>query len=107
MRNGIDMGNMNYDRKVLKNNKTDMFICPASGYRSYIRAIDVIRVFATGWKHLQNNNELQLFISDHVDWDDIIYSIEKIKPKEIWTTHGSGIQLKSYFTNIITVKLLN
>ncbi|WP_367865900.1 exonuclease [Pedobacter sp. WC2423] len=106
---GIDMGKYEvYDRKVMKNTKTDMiYLVPPLVYRSYIKAVNVIRVFATGWKHLQHNNELQLFISDHVDWDDIIYTIEKVKPKEIWTTHGSGIQLKSYYSNIITVKLLN
>lgn len=106
---GIDMGTYEvYDRKVMKSNLTNMiYLVPPLVYRSYSRAINVIRVFATGWKHLQNNNELQLYISDHVDWEDIILTIEKVKPKEIWTTHGSGIQLESYFKNNLVVKLLN
>ena len=106
---GIDMGKYEvYDRKVMKNNLTDMiYLVPPLVYRSYIRAINVIRVFATGWKHLQNKNELQLYISDHVDWNDILISVAHVKPKEIWTTHGSGILLKSYFKNILDVKLLN
>lgn len=106
---GIAMGKYEvYDRKVMKNNLTQMiYIVPPLVYRSYIRAINVIRVFATGWKHLQHNNELQLYISDHVDWNDIILTIEKVKPKQIWTTHGSGIQLQTYFQNILDVKLLN
>ena len=84
-----------------------IYLVPPLVYRSYIKAVNVIRIFATGWKHLQNNNELQMYISDHVDWDDIIYTIDQVKPKEVWTTHGSGIQLKSYYSNILTVKLLN
>lgn len=106
---GIDMGKYEvYDRKVMKNNQSQMvYIVPPLVYRSYIKAINVVRVFASGWKHLQNNNELQLYISDHVDWNDIILTIEKVKPAQVWTTHGSGIQLKSYFQNILDVKLLN
>lgn len=106
---GVDMGKYEvYDRKVMKNNLTGMiYLVPPLVYRSYIKAVNVIRVFATGWKHLQSNNELQLYISDHVDWADIISTVEQVKPTQIWTTHGSGIQLKSYFENILEVKLLS
>lgn len=106
---GIDMGRYEmYDRKVMKNNPANMvYLVPPLVFRSYIRAINVVRVFATGWKYLQNKNELQLYISDHVDWHDIILTIEKVSPKQVWTTHGSGIKLKSFFQNILDVKLLN
>jgi putative mRNA 3-end processing factor len=106
---GINMGKYEvYDRKVMKTNLTGMiYLVPPLVYRSYIKAVNVIRVFATGWKHLQNNNELQLYISDHVDWKDIILTIEQVKPRQVWTTHGSGIQLKEHFQNILDVKLLN
>jgi len=106
---GINMGKYEvYDRKVMKANLTGMiYLVPPLVYRSYIKAVNVIRVFATGWKHLQNNNELQLYISDHVDWKDIILTIQQVKPRQVWTTHGSGIQLKEHFQNILDVKLLN
>ncbi|MCX2480127.1 exonuclease [Pedobacter sp. MC2016-15] len=106
---GIDMGKYEvYDRKVMKANLTGMiYLVPPLVYRSYIKAVNVIRVFATGWKHLQNNNELQLYISDHVDWKDIILTIEQVSPSQVWTTHGSGKQLKEHFQNILDVKLLN
>lgn len=106
---GVNMGKYEvYDRKVMKANATGMiYLVPPLVYRSYIKAVNVIRVFATGWKHLQNNNELQLYISDHVDWKDIILTIERVKPSQVWTTHGSGIQLKEHFQNILDVKLLN
>ncbi|CAM4282025.1 putative mRNA 3-end processing factor [Pedobacter westerhofensis] len=106
---GVNMGKYEvYDRKVMKANPAGMiYLVPPLVYRSYIRAINVVRVFATGWKHLQNNNELQLYISDHVDWKDIILTIEQVQPLQVWTTHGSGVQLKEHFQNILDVKLLN
>lgn len=106
---GIALGKYEmYDRKVMKNNQTDMvYIVPPMVYRSYIKAINVVRVFATGWKHLQSNNEVQLYISDHVDWKAILKTIENVKPKEVWTTHGSGKQLQAHFETNLVVKLLN
>jgi putative mRNA 3-end processing factor len=105
---GIDMGKYEmYDRKVMKNNHTNMvYLVPPMVFRSYFRAINVIRVFATGWKHLQNNNEIQLYVSDHADWEDIIYTIGQVKPTEVWTNHGDGLQLKSHYENSLVVKLL-
>ncbi|TKC10815.1 exonuclease [Pedobacter polaris] len=106
---GISLGKYEvYDRKVMKNNQTNMiYIVPPMVFNSYFKAINVVRVFATGWKHLQNNNEIQLYISDHVDWKAILKTIEMVKPMQIWTTHGSGTQLKSYFESKLVVKLLN
>ncbi|WP_442590624.1 MBL fold metallo-hydrolase [Pedobacter sp. AW31-3R] len=106
---GIDVGRYEvYDRKVMKANPANLiYMVPPMVYRSYIRAINVIRVFVTGWKHLQNKNELQVYISDHVDWQEIVGTIERVKPREVWTTHGSGIQLKSFYENILEVKLLS
>ena len=106
---GIKLGNYEaYDRKVMKNNQTDLiYIVPPMVFHSYFKAINVVRIFATGWKHLQSNNEIQLYISDHVDWAAILETIAKVNPKEVWTTHGSGIQLQSYFEKSLVVKLLN
>jgi putative mRNA 3-end processing factor len=42
-----------------------------------------------------------------VDWNDIIETIRQVKPKEVWTTHGSGLQLKAYFKETLLVKSLN
>ena len=97
-----------YDRKVMKNNLTNMiYIVPPMVFNSYFKAINVVRVFATGWKRLQSNNEIQLYISDHVDWKAILKTIEMVKPKEVWTTHGDGKSLIAYFKNNLAVKLLN
>jgi putative mRNA 3-end processing factor len=106
---GINLGRYEvYDRKVMKQNPANMvYMVPPMVFRSYFKAINVIRVFATGWKHLQNNHEIQLYISDHADWNDILFTVEKVKPLQIWTNHGSGIQLKSYYETSLVVKLLN
>ena len=73
----------------------------------YIRAINLVRVFATGWKYLQQGNGIHLYISDHVDWDGIIKTIKAVKPKEVWTLHGDGRQLQAHFEHQLTVKILN
>ena len=106
---GVALGKYEvYDRKVMKNNQTDMvYMVPPMVFNSYFKAINVVRVFATGWGHLQRNHEIQLFISDHADWDDIIFTIEKVKPTQIWTNHGNGLQLKSHYEQSLVVKLLN
>jgi putative mRNA 3-end processing factor len=106
---GIDMGPYEvYDRKVMKNNPTGMvYMVPPMVFRSYFKAVNVVRVFATGWKHLQNSNQIQLFISDHADWNDIIRTVGAVKPQQIWTNHGNGLQLQSYYEKSLVVKLLN
>jgi putative mRNA 3-end processing factor len=106
---GMDMGKYEmYDRKVMKNNpKGLVYLVPPMVFKSYIKAINVVRVFASGWKHLQSSTGLQLCISDHVDWNDILETIRQVKPKEVWTTHGSGSQLKDYFKDTLLVKSLN
>ncbi len=97
-----------YDRKVMKNNSTNMvYIVPPMVFHSYFKAINVVRIFATGWKHLQNNNQVQLYISDHVDWKAIIKTIETVQPQQVWTTHGSGTQLQNHYKDKLVVKLLN
>ncbi len=106
---GINLGKYEvYDRKVMKNNQVDLiYMVPPMVFNSYFRAVNVVRVFATGWKHLQSKNEIQLYISDHVDWEAILETVEKVKPREIWTTHGSGTHLQNYFGEKLVVKLLN
>ncbi|TKC03972.1 exonuclease [Pedobacter frigoris] len=97
-----------YDRKVMKNNPEHMvYIVPPMVFKSYFKAINVVRVFATGWKHLQSSHEIQLYISDHADWNDIIFTIEKVKPSQVWTNHGNGNYLKTHYEKSLVVKLLS
>ncbi len=95
-----------YGRKLMKVQDEFVYIVPPFTFDSYIRATGVTRLFASGWKNLQVNQRDTLFISDHVDWNDILETIARTQPKQIWTLHGDGRHLKAHFNNNIFVKLL-
>jgi putative mRNA 3-end processing factor len=97
-----------YNRKLMKSpGQGFVYIVPPLTFESYFRAKNVLRVFASGWKKLQHQNDLELYISDHADWNDILLSIENVQPKEVWTLHGDGTYLKNYFEGKLVVKILN
>lgn len=106
---GVKLGNYKmYDRKVMKNNhEGQVYIVPPMVFHSYHKAINVVRVFASGWKNLQQQNGISLYISDHADWNAILETIEIVKPQQVWTLHGDGKQLKAYFEGKLVVKILN
>ncbi|MDN3581023.1 MBL fold metallo-hydrolase [Mucilaginibacter flavus] len=96
-----------YGRKLMKVQDEFVYIVPPFTFDSYIRATGVKRLFASGWKNLQVNNQDTLFISDHVDWNDILETIARTQPKQVWTLHGDGRHLKNHFKDQILVKILN
>jgi putative mRNA 3-end processing factor len=96
-----------YGRKLMKEQKEYVYIVPPFTFDSYINAKGVKRLFASGWKNLQVNLNDTLFISDHVDWNDILEAVKQVEPKQLWTLHGNGKYLKEHFGNDIVVKLLN
>lgn len=97
-----------YNRKAMKQPDTGLvYIVPPLTFGSYIRAKNVVRAFASGWKNLQVHSGLQLLISDHVDWNDILTMIERVQPEQVWTLHGNGRHLREHFRNRMTVKLLD
>lgn len=95
-----------YDRKLMKNGNNYVYLVPSLTFDSYFRAKNVVRVFASGWKNLHRNNDLELYISDHADWKDILSVIDIVKPEEVWTLHGDGNHLKSYFSVTLKVRVL-
>lgn len=96
-----------YGRKLMKTQDEFVYIVPPFTFDSYIRATGVKRLFASGWDRLQVNREDTLFISDHVDWNDILEAVKQIAPTHIWTLHGNGRHLQAYFGDSIKVSLLN
>ena len=57
------------------------------------RLADPVTAFASGWMRVkararQRGVELPLVISDHVDWPDLMTTIEETGAEEIWVTHG-------------------
>jgi putative mRNA 3-end processing factor len=105
---GIDLGNyQHYDRKIMKQHlQNQVYMVPPLTFNSYSKAPNVVKIFASGWENLQKGNDERLFISDHVDWDDILETIKQVEPKEVWTIHGDGNSLKTYFSNALKVKIL-
>lgn len=105
---GVDIGTYRlYSRKLMKNQGEYVYIVPPFTFESYYRAVGVKRLFASGWKNLQVNQNDTLFISDHADWNDILQTIEKTDPTQIWTLHGDGNYLRKHFGDRIFVKILN
>lgn len=105
---GIYLGSYKlYDRKSLKQYlENQIYLVPPLTFNSYRSAKGVAKVFASGWSYLQKGNDLDLYISDHVDWQDILKTISIVKPLEVWTLHGDGTYLKNYFENKLIVKIL-
>jgi len=96
-----------YSRKLMKNQQQYVYLVPPFTFDSYLRAEGVKRLFASGWKSLQANQQDTLFISDHADWNDVLQAVEQVSPKQIWTLHGDGRHLKEYFGDRIFTKSLN
>lgn len=94
-----------YDRRSLTNGTGHhVYLVPPLAFNSYVRATPFIRMFASGWERLQRQNDLPLYISDHVDWNDILHYIAAVKPREIWTVHGEGRHLVNYFAGEVPVR---
>lgn len=94
-----------YNRKAMKEECANkVYLVPPLTFNSYFRAKNVLRAFASGWKRLQKQNDIELYISDHVDWNDILYFIDQVNPKQIWTIHGDGRYLKKHFDGQLVVR---
>lgn len=105
---GFKLGNHQlYGRKLMKDQNEFVYLVPPFTFNSYIKATGVKRLFASGWGSLQVNQNDTLFISDHVDWNDILTAVAKVNPQQVWTLHGNGRYLKEHFGDNIVVKILN
>jgi putative mRNA 3-end processing factor len=95
-----------YHRKVMNEGRDKIYLVPPMTFNSYIRAKNVLRVFASGWQRLQRHNDMELYISDHMDWNDILQLISTVSPTEIWTVHGDGRNLAQYLKGQMNVREL-
>lgn len=93
-----------YNRKALKDGINKIYMVPPMTFNNYFRAKNVVRVFASGWKRLQQHNDMSLYISDHIDWKDLNTFIQQVEPAEIWTVHGQGGLLKTHYQDSIFVR---
>ena len=65
----------------------------ALGDRWSRRLADPLTAFASGWMRVrgrarQRGVELPLVISDHVDWPELMATIDETGAGEVWVTHG-------------------
>ncbi|MCT1526716.1 MBL fold metallo-hydrolase [Sphingobacterium hotanense] len=94
-----------YNRKSMKGDeKNKVYLVPPLTFNSYRRAKNVVRVFASGWARLQASNDISLYLSDHVDWEDILTFVKAVKPKAIWTLHGDGRQLHAHLSENLIIR---
>lgn len=96
-----------YHRKVMNDGNDKVYLVPPMTFNNYFKATNVLKAFASGWKRLQRHNDIELYLSDHIDWDDLLTYISKTTPSEIWTVHGEGHHLKEHFDSKITVRNIN
>lgn len=103
--NEIPMKYELYNRKSMKGDeKNKVYLIPPLTFNSYRRAKNVLRVFASGWARLQASNDLSLYLSDHVDWEDILTFVKQVKPRAIWTLHGDGRQLHAHLSDDLVIR---
>lgn len=94
-----------YNRKAMKDGRANkIYLVPPLTFNSYFKAKNVLKAFASGWERLQRQNDIELYISDHVDWKDILYFIDNVGPKQVWTVHGDGRYLKKHFDGKLIVR---
>jgi putative mRNA 3-end processing factor len=68
---------------------------PSAAAEPWARRLpDPVVAQASGWMRVrqrarQRGVELPLVISDHADWDELLATIDELKPAELWITHGA------------------
>lgn len=104
---GFNLGEWGpYDKHTFRKMKNIVYLLPPSQAKNFYPQSWYLRAFATGWEHLQANLDFKLYISDHADWFDLLKLVEKVNPKEIFTLHGNGDDLKKHLEaqgRIVTV----
>ena len=92
---GIDLGDLRLVSTAETKLAGEIAMCPPSALqdRWSRRLKDPLTAFASGWMRVrgrarQRGVELPLIVSDHVDWPELIATIEETGAHEIWVTHG-------------------
>jgi putative mRNA 3-end processing factor len=93
---GVDLGDVRPATGASKDElKGRIVVAPpgALNDRWSRRLPDPITAMASGWMRIrqrarQRNVELPLIVSDHADWDELTETIQELRPREVWITHG-------------------
>ncbi|MEZ0299715.1 MAG: ligase-associated DNA damage response exonuclease [Candidatus Methylacidiphilales bacterium] len=93
---GVDLGEI---KLVTESDKPklggELVLCPPSAINDrWARKMpDVVTSMASGWMQIrarakQKLVELPLVVSDHSDWDELLQTIDDVRCREVWVTHG-------------------
>ncbi len=81
----------------------NLILCPPSALNDKWsqKFKNTIKGYVSGWMQIkqrikQKNIELPIIISDHVDWNGIIKTVNDVKPSEVLVTHGREEALVYY-----------
>ncbi len=93
---GVDLGELRPATDTPKEEmRGSIVLAPPSALndRWSRRLPDPITAMASGWMRIrqrarQRNVELPLIVSDHADWVELTSTLEELRPKEVWVTHG-------------------
>ncbi len=92
---GVPLGPLELVSDAKESLAGEIVLCPPSALKDRWsrRLADPVTAFASGWMRVrgrarQYGVELPLVISDHVDWPELITTIEETGAGEIWVTHG-------------------
>ncbi|MEL6299756.1 MAG: ligase-associated DNA damage response exonuclease [Pseudomonadota bacterium] len=92
---GIDLGDCQHVSEATDKLPGEIVMCPPSALqdRWSRRLTDPVTIFASGWMRVrgrarQRGVELPLIVSDHVDWPDLLQTIQETGAHEVWVTHG-------------------
>ncbi len=93
-------------KKDIRKGVPGIYIVPPLTYQSYQLIYPYTFAFASGWEKLQSS-QINLKISDHMDWNELQEYIKQVKPKEIWAIHGDATYLQEHFKgNDVKIKVL-
>lgn len=92
---GVPLGDVRPVTQADRSLAGEIVLSPPSalGDRWSRRLADPLTAFASGWMRVrgrarQRGVELPLVISDHVDWPELMATIEETGAGEVWVTHG-------------------
>ena len=93
-RAGITLGKWeHYNYRLFNRTRGNILVAPPRAISTYLNNVGVVTVFATGWKKSPFRSHFNFHLSDHADWQEILYLVEKTGAKEIITVHGDGEHL--------------
>lgn len=82
-----------------------MLVVSPAAFKPALRAkLGTIRsAFASGWTLLSKGPnrggcDKGFPVSDHVDWPELLQTVEECAPEEIWATHGYTAEVAQYFS---------